>query len=281
LQPNCAHCTLNAADAFITEFDPAGALVFSTYLGGAGNEQSAGIVLSPSGKVFVAGNTESYDFPIANPYQSAIKVDPYSHCDSTCDDVFAAEIDLSSNLSPDLTLTASPTSATISPGQVAFYAVRVSAVGGLSGPATISCSGAPLTGSCVVGPTPYQLNGVETVMETLSVATTAASASAAPMRRTIPPPADFVGTHARHWLLLITLLLAVFALSARMKGILSLRMAAVALALVFSFGCGGGNSTGGGQSPSQSGTPPGTYTITVTATSGSITRSVTVQTVVR
>ncbi len=55
----------NFADAFVTKFTPQGnALVYSTYLGGAGWEQSQGIVVDRAGNAHVAGFTGSEDFPV-------------------------------------------------------------------------------------------------------------------------------------------------------------------------------------------------------------------------
>jgi len=51
-------------DAFIAKLDPTGsALVYSTYLGGGGNELSYGIALDAQGNAYVAGYTSSIDFP--------------------------------------------------------------------------------------------------------------------------------------------------------------------------------------------------------------------------
>jgi uncharacterized repeat protein (TIGR01451 family) len=51
-------------DAFVTKFDPAGtSLVYSTYLGGTGDDGGFGIDLSNSGEAYVAGSTGSGDFP--------------------------------------------------------------------------------------------------------------------------------------------------------------------------------------------------------------------------
>ncbi len=54
------------ADAFVAEVNAAGtALVFSTYLGGAGHDQinSGGLALDGSGNIHVAGSTQSSNFP--------------------------------------------------------------------------------------------------------------------------------------------------------------------------------------------------------------------------
>ena len=60
------------ADAFITEVNPTGsALVYSTYLGGTGTDIGNGIAVdtaSPAG-AYAAGQTCSFDFPLANPLQ--------------------------------------------------------------------------------------------------------------------------------------------------------------------------------------------------------------------
>jgi hypothetical protein len=59
-------------DIFVTKIDVAtGALVFSTYLGGAGLEQSKGIVTDRRGTAYVSGNTQSANFPTRNPYQAS------------------------------------------------------------------------------------------------------------------------------------------------------------------------------------------------------------------
>jgi hypothetical protein len=52
-------------DAFVTELNPTGAaLVFSTYLGGTGEDSGVGIALDAAGNLYVSGGTDSADFPI-------------------------------------------------------------------------------------------------------------------------------------------------------------------------------------------------------------------------
>jgi beta-propeller repeat-containing protein/HYDIN/CFA65/VesB family protein len=59
-------------DAFVTKLNAAGdALVYSTYLGGAGNDVGLGIAVDPAGRAYVAGYTCSIDFPVINPIQAA------------------------------------------------------------------------------------------------------------------------------------------------------------------------------------------------------------------
>jgi hypothetical protein len=52
------------ADAFVSEINPQGsAIVFSTYLGGSGTELSDFVALDSAGNTYVAGWTQSADFP--------------------------------------------------------------------------------------------------------------------------------------------------------------------------------------------------------------------------
>ena len=53
-----------ACDAFVTKLNPTGsALVYSTYLGGTGQEIGRGIAVDTAGNAYVTGTTESADFP--------------------------------------------------------------------------------------------------------------------------------------------------------------------------------------------------------------------------
>ena len=83
LQPNF---TDGGWDAFVAKLNPSGsALVYSTYLGGNDNDWGSGIALDGAGNVYVAGSTESTDFPTANPLQSA--------CGGFfCNDAFVAKL---------------------------------------------------------------------------------------------------------------------------------------------------------------------------------------------
>ncbi|MGB7923464.1 MAG: Ig-like domain-containing protein [Pyrinomonadaceae bacterium] len=68
LQPALASAS---GDAFVTKFNAAGsALVFSTYLGGGGEDLGWGIALDGSQNVYLTGYTRSVNFPRQNPLQS-------------------------------------------------------------------------------------------------------------------------------------------------------------------------------------------------------------------
>jgi hypothetical protein len=57
-------------DGFVTEINPGGSgLVYSTYLGGSGDDLSLGIAVDTAGNAYVAGQTVSTDFPIVNAIQ--------------------------------------------------------------------------------------------------------------------------------------------------------------------------------------------------------------------
>lgn len=54
----------NGGDAFLTKMNPTGTgLVFSTYLGGVGDDVAYEVALSPAGDIYVVGKTNSTNFP--------------------------------------------------------------------------------------------------------------------------------------------------------------------------------------------------------------------------
>ncbi|MGD8414964.1 MAG: SBBP repeat-containing protein, partial [Candidatus Latescibacterota bacterium] len=58
-------------DAVVTKFNPCGnGLVWSTYLGGSDVDWGYGIAVDGEHHVYVAGTTQSTDFPTQNPYQT-------------------------------------------------------------------------------------------------------------------------------------------------------------------------------------------------------------------
>jgi len=60
------------SDTFVTKLDPTGsALVYSTYLGGRGDDFTSGIALDADCNAYVSGQTTSTNFPTVNAFQSA------------------------------------------------------------------------------------------------------------------------------------------------------------------------------------------------------------------
>lgn len=62
-----------AADGFVTKINAAGsALLYSTYLGGTGDDTANAIAIDPAGSAYITGTTVSTNFPIANAVQSTL-----------------------------------------------------------------------------------------------------------------------------------------------------------------------------------------------------------------
>ncbi|TAM79111.1 MAG: choice-of-anchor D domain-containing protein [Acidobacteria bacterium] len=59
-------------DAFVSKLNPQGtALIYSTYLGGTGDDEGVRVAVDSSGQAYVAGFTDSLDFPTAGPLQGS------------------------------------------------------------------------------------------------------------------------------------------------------------------------------------------------------------------
>jgi hypothetical protein len=62
---------LNGYDVAVLKFDPSGTvLLYATYIGGSDYERAYEIGIGPRGCVFVAGRTNSYDFPMVNSFDA-------------------------------------------------------------------------------------------------------------------------------------------------------------------------------------------------------------------
>jgi hypothetical protein len=61
-----------STDAFVTKLDAAGTgLIYSTYLGGGGDDAANGIAVDATGNVYLTGFTTSTNFPTKNPLQGS------------------------------------------------------------------------------------------------------------------------------------------------------------------------------------------------------------------
>jgi len=149
-------------------------------------------------------------------------------------------------------------SATVAAGKTASYTLSIGGAG-MSGTASLSCTGAPMGATCSV---PVSQQFSSTVPTTFSVSVTTTSRTLGALYPPISPPVAWLwaiaalgmvvrpGMRAPKW-------------SVRRY----LRLAPLTL-LLFLTSCGGGSSSGGPQ-PNPNGTPAGTYTLTVKASSGS------------
>jgi uncharacterized protein (TIGR03437 family) len=67
-------------DAFVTKLDPAGALVYSTFLGGSGSDRALDVTVDAAGNVYLAGDTVSNNYPVANALQSTRRTQAFTGC---------------------------------------------------------------------------------------------------------------------------------------------------------------------------------------------------------
>jgi hypothetical protein len=177
------------------------------------------------------------------------------------------------------TLSASPTSLSITSGATGTTTISVTPAGGFAQPVTFACSGLPSEATCTFAPATVTPSG-SAVTTTLTISTMAAQSSVrGGIRR-----AGMTGLLALGCLLLLVmpgakrvagwsgwfLLLFAFILGGALVGCGG-----------GSGGSGGGGDGGGGGTTPNPGTPAGTSTVTVTATSGSITPTATLQVTVQ
>jgi len=96
-QTNCNTSPGSCEDAFVAKLRPDGsALVYSTYLGGSGDDGGTGIALDPAGNAYVTGSTESSDFPTMNAVQSSYAGNGGVFCAPVpCGDAFVAQLNTS------------------------------------------------------------------------------------------------------------------------------------------------------------------------------------------
>jgi hypothetical protein len=173
-------------------------------------------------------------------------------------------------------ISASPSSATVSPGQSATYTLSVNPqYGAFTNAVSLACSGLPSRSTCSFSPSSVT-PGATGATSNLSISTTAPSASLKdPFGQ---PPTNGV------WISLMALSLVVFAgirrFARRRAAALYVSAGLLGLSLALIAACGGGGGGGGG-GPTNPGTPTGTYTVTITGTAGSLQNSTQVTVTVR
>ncbi len=60
---------LGGFDGFVMRFTAAGHIAYSTYLGGTGGDSIASVAIDRQGRLYIAGETSSRDFPLLSPLQ--------------------------------------------------------------------------------------------------------------------------------------------------------------------------------------------------------------------
>lgn len=134
------------SDAFVTTFDAAGQLQFSTYLGGSGGDHADRVAVDSTGAVIVAGATTSTDFPLRGALQTTNAGDA---------DVFVARIGgpLPDRLPPTIAI-ASPIAVDyLHTGAIAVsFSASDDASGIAAGSPSATLDGAPITNGATLQP---------------------------------------------------------------------------------------------------------------------------------
>jgi hypothetical protein len=161
-------------DAFVSEINAAGSkLVFSTYLGGSGDEDNGGdygsiAVDSVGDSIYVTGNTASTDFPIPVPTV-------FQKTNGGGNDAFVVKY-----AQPAFAIAAT-TPAAVAPGTPGTSTVTLTALNGYDLPVTLSCtvtgSGSPLPECGVTGTNPVTPVASPGATSTVTITTTGASSA--------------------------------------------------------------------------------------------------------
>jgi uncharacterized repeat protein (TIGR01451 family) len=160
-------------DAFVAKLNSAGsAFLYSTYLGGSGNESNVTAVTStnPIGldgasDAYITGFTSSTNFPTAAPLQPA---------SAGGQDAFVVKI---TDAAPaaDYSISILPFSRTVVPGGATTYTVTATPVGGFTGTISLSASGFSNDSTASFNPTTIVITDASAKSSTLTLTTTAAT----------------------------------------------------------------------------------------------------------
>ena len=84
-------------DAFLVKLGPQGAIVYSTLIGGKGNEQGRGVAVDQTGAAYVTGFTGSSDFIVPNVRDAPIPAGTYQRRLNGTTDAFLVKINPEGN----------------------------------------------------------------------------------------------------------------------------------------------------------------------------------------
>lgn len=153
---------------------------------------------------------------------------------------------------PGFSLSVSPATITVTPGQSGTVTLKVTPDNGFNQAVSFACSGLPSEAACSFSPVTVTPNGTAASSTTMTITTTAASTS----RNSSPWPFAGGGT-------VLALGLLFFRRKKRLPALLCLTLLLGISGMAI--GCGGGAT----KPPGNTGTPAGTSTVTVIASSGS------------
>jgi hypothetical protein len=278
-QTQCNKCTLTnySGDAFILEMNPSGtSLLYSTYMGGSGEDYASSIALDSVGDIYVAGGAYSTDFPTTpGSFQPTSSGSPGG--------AFVAKFAAGSTSGTDFSLSpatgsgcpssgnCSP-SATITAGQTATYNLQLVPVNGFNGTVTLSCGGSPSPSTCSVSPGSVPPNGTSDSPITVTVTNTSGVASVPflPFAR-LRPRVLPIGLFLLAPLSAVSILMWMGIPGRSQKCVLApVSLLLVACVGSYCAGCGTGSTV---HTPSQSQPNPVNATLTVTGTSGTLTHT--------
>jgi uncharacterized repeat protein (TIGR01451 family) len=163
------------SDAFVAKLSAVGsAFLYSTYLGGNGNETSVStvtstnpIALDSSDNAYITGYTASNNFPTTpSPLQGANA--------GGASDAFVAKISDSAPVA-DFTLSATPSSQTVNPGSGTTYTVTVTPVGGFTGNVALSVTGQSVDTNAAFNPPSVSITDSSSQTSVLTITTTGAT----------------------------------------------------------------------------------------------------------
>ena len=262
------------SDAFVTELSNTGSPVYSSFLGGTGNENSVNVstvlASAPLGAVavdstsnaYLAGSTDSTTgFPVSSALQSSFGG---GLADGFVTKVGAAPADFSVAVSPaTISVASGQTTATITVTVSSVNAAYNNAV-------TLSCGGKPSKAACnfsTLSVTP----GSSPVTSNLTISTNGSTGNGL-----LTPP---MGRRSVFYAMLMPICGLAFlgaGFGYRNKKYLGITALTLTLALLIVLpACGGGGSGGGGGGGGGGGnnTAPGTYSLTVSGAAGGVTHS--------
>jgi uncharacterized repeat protein (TIGR01451 family) len=161
-----------AFDAFVAKLNLAGnAFLYSTYLGGAANENFVAAVTSTNpmavdpSNAYVTGYTASANFPTQTPLQTS---------KAAGQDAFIAKI---ADVTPaaEFSLSIAPAARTINPGDATNYTITATPAGGFTGTILLSLSGASNDTTTSFSPASISITDASAKSSTLTVTTTGAT----------------------------------------------------------------------------------------------------------